>query len=455
VNRDLRQPTSVALRLNRQITAVEELSPQTGKMSPIRLADQTAAFELPAGRMKLLKLGDAPRPRVKIIEGGESRAKPEDCRAIIVGTGINQPDPFPGYGGFVGWESPIRLANGDWLVGFNAGYWHASAPTPLRYPRKTLDEFLKMGLPEGVAAPTGGRVMVTRSSDQGKTWSRPETLIDTAADDRHPAFLQLPDGTLLCSFFTYAGQPENDDFNKEPSLASRVYTVRSFDNGRTWEKPPRLLQTPFVSDETDGPLVRLKDGSVLMAIDGRPKEAPPDQAAMFRSTNGGETWKLLSTIRAKHDLVEATAAELPDGRLVMMARPEGDISWSNDSGHTWTPPATFGMRLFAPSLLVLRDATLVCLHGSYAPGYSGLRAIFSTDGGETWIAPAADHGFLVDNSYGYGKAMELSDGSLFVSYIATGGHQTLDAQNNAVRCVRLRVRPDHSGIDLLPAPNRN
>ncbi len=53
-----------------------------------------------------------------------------------------------------------------------------------------------------------------------------------------------------------------------------------------------------------------------------------------------------------------------------------------------TSPVTFGMRLFAPSLYVLRDGTLVCLHGSYAPGFPGLRVIFSTDGGQTWIIPA-------------------------------------------------------------------
>ena len=40
--------------------------------------------------------------------------------------------------------------------------------------------------------------------------------------------------------------------------------------------------------------------------------------------------------------------------------------------------------------------------------------IFSTDGGQTWIAPAADHGFLVDNCYGYGKAFELPDGDLVI-----------------------------------------
>ena len=57
-------------------------------------------------------------------------------------------------------------------------------------------------------------------------------------------------------------------------------------------------------------------------------------------------------------------------------------------------------------------------------------------------------------SYGYGKAMELDDGSLFISYISTGGHRADDARANAIWCIRLRVRSDHSGIDLLPAPNR-
>jgi sialidase-1 len=395
-----------------------------------------------------------PPPKVRVVENGESHAAPEACRGIIVGPGVNQPDPFPGYGGFVGWESPVRLRSGVWLVGFNAGYWHASPPTPLHYSAKALDEYHRMGMPADVVAPTGGRAMVTRSRDEGKTWSKPETLIDTPADDRHPAFLELRDGTVLCCFFTYAGEPENGDFARDPERATRVNLIRSFDGGRTWEKKPRVLKTPFVSDETDGPMVRLRDGSALLAIDGRPASGPPDQAGIFRSTDRGRRWKLLSTFGTDHDLSELNVAELPGGRLVMLARAEGDIAWSDDHGHTWTPPVTFGMRMYAPSLYVLRDGTLVCLHGSYAPGHGGLRVIFSTDGGETWTAPAKDHGFLVDNAYGYGKAMELPDGSLFITYLATGGHRTEDAQQNAIRCIRLRVRPDHSGIDLLPAPNR-
>lgn len=341
---------------------------------------------------------------------------------------------------------------GSWLVGFNAGYWHASAPTPLRYPAKSLEEYRKLGLPMDIAAPTGGRAMITRSTDAGKTWSKPVTLVDTPNDDRHPAFVHFRDGTILCSFFTYPGEAASGDLAKEPEMAARVWFVRSFDGGKSWEKKPRRLRTPFLYDETDGPFLRLKDDSVVVAINGRPAGGPPDQAAFFRSTNRGRTWKLLSTVKAGHDLQEVTVTELPDGRWVMMARPEGDIAWSSDRGRTWTQPVTFGMRMFAPSLYVLRDGTLLCLHGSYGAG--GLRVIFSTDGGATWMAPAPKHGFLVDNSYGYGKAMELPDGSLFITHLATGGHRTTDAQQNAIRCIRLRVRADHSGIELLPAPNR-
>ena len=193
-------------------------------------------------------------PVVKVVANGESSIKPDLCRGIIVGPGINQPDPFPGYRGFVGWESPIRLTSGEWLVGFNAGYWHASPPTPLSYSPKTLEDYVRMGLPADIVAPTGGRVMITRSTDQGNTWSKPATLVDTPVDDRHPAFVELKDGTMLCSFFTYAGEPKNGDASNEP--AARVWFIRSFDGGRTWEKQPRRLQTPFLYDETDGPLLR-------------------------------------------------------------------------------------------------------------------------------------------------------------------------------------------------------
>lgn len=390
----------------------------------------------------------APKVAVKVVPYDESAVHPEDFHTTLVGKGVNEPDPFPGYNGFVGWESPILLRNGDLLVGFNAGYWHGSPPT--QFTGMMLDRFKEawdMGMPK-VDAPRGGRAMLIRSKDGGKTWSKPWTLIDTPWDDRHPAFLELPDGTLLCSFFKFRFA----DDKIRNGYGYQTMVTRSTDHGQTWS-PPRRVASPFLKDETDGPIVQAKDGSVYIAMNGQaPGPAAPDQMAIVRSTNGGKDWRVISKLKADHELSEPTIAQLPDGSFVTLARPEGDIAWSYDGGKTWTPFTSIGMRLYAPSLQVLKDGTLLAIFGSYDGG--GLRCSFSRDGGRTWIAPHEKYGFLIDHTYGYGKGVQLPDGSIFVVYLRGGGHATQDAATNAIWCTRFRIKPDYSGIELLPAPNR-
>ncbi|MEN6451268.1 MAG: sialidase family protein [Thermoguttaceae bacterium] len=383
---------------------------------------------------------------IKVVANGDVAAKSEEGRRVVVGPGVNQPDPHPGYYGFVGWDAPIRLRDGTLLVSFSTGYWHASPPTPLRMAPSILAEWKKLGMPTDVDAPRGGRAMLVRSTDNGRTWSKPETLIDTPADDRSPAIAELPSGVLACSLFTAPGWA---DPVKSPELACRTGVVRSLDGGRTWEKEVRRLPSPFLSDATDGPPLVLRDGSVIVAAYGPPAPGKPDGIAVFRSTDEGQTWRLLSTVTSDHEMSEMGLAQLPDGRLVMITRPEGDVLWSSDGGRTWTKPATLGIRMYEPSLTVLHDGTLVCLHGSCRVG--GLRVIFSRDGGQTWLAPASDRGFAVDRRvYGYGRCTELADGSLLAVYIDTAGHRREDAQHESLFSRRFRVRPDNSGIDLLP-----
>jgi len=126
---------------------------------------------------------ETPHPIVKVIEGGESKTLSEECLTTIVGPGLNQPDAYCGYGGCVGCVSPIRLKSGERLVGFSAGYWHGYPPTPLRYSSATIAEYLKIGLLADVVSPTGGRAMVVRSHDEGKTWSKPTLVLETPDDD--------------------------------------------------------------------------------------------------------------------------------------------------------------------------------------------------------------------------------------------------------------------------------
>ena len=390
-------------------------------------------------------------PSVKVIQGGNPAQDYRQCRRMLVGPGVNQPDSYPGYRGFVGWQSPIVLQDGTMLVGFSSGYWHASPPTAYFEANPVArEEWKKIGMPTDIDAPRGGRAEIIRSTDGGKTWSRPTVLLDTPWDDRAPNFCQLQDGTILCSLFTYPG-PSATDLTRDPAKTTLTGIIRSFDNGRTWEQQPKRLPVPFVFDATDGPIIKLRDGSALICVYGRTVGAKHDMVAFCRSTDRGDTWELLSTVSADHEMSETAAAQLPDGRLVLIARPEGDIAWSRDGGRSWTKPVPFGIRLFEPRLLTLRDGTLLCLHGSYGAG--GFRAMFSTNGGETWICSHEKWGFPVDPSvYGYGQAVELSDGSIWAAYIHTGGHATKDAKTEALWSIRLRVRRDPDGIELLPAP---
>jgi BNR repeat-like domain/BNR/Asp-box repeat len=390
-------------------------------------------------------------PAVKVVQGGDPAQDYRQCRRMLVGPDVNQPDPYPGYRGFVGWQSPIVLLDGTMLVGFSSGYWHASPPTAYFADNPAaMENWKKIGMPTDVDAPRGGRAEIIRSTDGGKTWSRPTVLLDTPWDDRSPNFCQLPDGTILCSLFTYPC-PTAADLARDPKKTTLTGIIRSFDNGRTWEQEPKRLPVPFVFDATDGPIIELQDGSALICVYGKNVDAQHDMVAFCRSADGGDTWEFLSTVSTDHEMSETAVAQLSDGRFVLIARPEGDIAWSRDGGRSWTEPVSFGIRLFEPRLMTLRDGTLLCLHGSYGAG--GFRAMFSTDGGQTWTCPHEKWGFPVDPSvYGYGQAVELADGSVWAAYIHTGGHRTKDAKTEALWSIRLRVRPDHDGIDLLPAP---
>ncbi len=384
-------------------------------------------------------------PTVTIVEEASQQPHAHEMRQRLVGPGHNQPDPFPGYMGFVGWVSPLALRDGTLLVGFSAGYWHASPPTPHaedEETRSTISHWVELGMPSGVHAPTGGRAMLIRSTDHGATWSKPRTLVDTPDDDRHPNFIELDDGTILCSFFRYPG----------PGGRARTQITRSVDGGRTWETP-QPLRSPMSWDATDGPFVVLDDGAVLLAVYGAMDVGGAEHIGMFRSEDSGRSWDMISVVKTDGEMSEPGIAQLPDGRLVMISRPEGHICWSDDRGESWTKPVSFGMRMYEPGLLALSNGVLMCLAGTYndKPGVSGIRSIFSRDGGSTWLAPAPDHGSEVDGAvYGYCRGVELPDGSVLITYLDTGGHRTQDAASESLWALRFRVRDDLRGITPIP-----
>ena len=384
------------------------------------------------------------------VAGKEPEAdRYRSCRRMIVGPDVNQPETYEGYNGFVGWPGVTRLRSGRWLLTFTSGYWHVTVPWTAEIRkdpacRKQFEEWQKIGLPD-LPAPRGGRAHIMFSDDEGTTWSKPEVLVDTDADDRSPTILELDDGSLMCTFFTY----------RLPRIVYAKYTL-SHDGGKAWTEPMDVPGKPEQTAFSSSPAIQLADRTVVWVVEGK-FDGPGGRYSIgvFRSADRGKTFKLASLVRTDHDLFEPTIAEIAPGQLTMAIRREGDLCFSDDGGLTWAQSGSTGWNLYDPHLLHLPNGVLALFHGSYTKG--GIRVFLSPDGGHTWRGPGTasgkPYGYSVDPSvYGYSNPMLLPDGSIYLVYLHTGGHKPEHALTEALWGLRVRIHDDARGIDILPAP---
>jgi len=127
--------------------------------------------------------------------------------------------------------------------------------------------------------------------------------------------------------------------------AEGVYVIRSSDGGKTWTKPERsesthALQKDGGSLSPYGKIVQLPDGTVLMSVYYQFADARGNQEYVFRS-HGGKTWGEPALIGEHYN--ETGLLALPDGSVMAALRSETGghlaIAFSKDGGHTWSAPA--------------------------------------------------------------------------------------------------------------------
>ncbi|MEA1950595.1 MAG: sialidase family protein [Planctomycetota bacterium] len=416
----------------------------------------------------------------KIIKAGTS-GDFKQFRRILVSPTVNPPEPFEGFGGFCGWPKICRLQNGDLFVGFGAGYWHASWPTPFeKHTSPRYAEYLygKIGWLKKWNAPTGGRIMWIRSKDSGKTWSRPKSFPVVPGVYAPGTIAQLRDGTMLCAALIQLGYGYQRYLTPEPleyarAVADRfpmkIVLFRSDDNGDTWREASRF-PAPILFTGHVHTLIESPDGGVLMLVCGVPLSSGKEWgnkeerwvSAIVRSEDQGVTWNTISVFGSNDfDVEEGSLAYLPDGSIGTFSRCTSAWFQSYDHGHTWSEPRM----LFAGAsnaaralyikgdLVVTADGITVAVFCAVASGLGGKgQVIYSRDSGKTWVMPAADRGFTFDPMSYYPQACVLADGSIF----AVGDHQGFKNKfgpyGAEVPAMRFRIKTPHEGegIELLP-----
>jgi len=308
-----------------------------------------------------------------------------------------------------GWPTLARRANGDLLVVCSGGRESHVCPF--------------------------GRVELMRSHDDGRTWSWPEVLMDTAIDDRDAGVCETPKGSLLVTTFTSlayeaplakAANWDAERLAKWQAVNRRVgeaerksllgtWMLRSTDGGLNWSAPYRVpLNSPH------GP-VALADGRILYA--GKKLWDPGGKVGVADSSDDGKTWRWLSDIPVRsgdsgENYHELHAIQAKNGTILVQIRNHNKLNQgetlqceSTDGGKSWTLPHPIGVWGLPSQLLRLRDGRLLMSYG-YRRVPFGNQARLSEDNGKTWseAMTISDDGATGD--LGYPSSVELAGGGL-------------------------------------------
>jgi sialidase-1 len=205
-------------------------------------------------------------------------------------------------------------------------------------------------------------LVLVRSKDDGRTWSRDPELIHAHpfGGSQDPCMVQLGDGTILCTSYAWA-LLKADAIAKLKQPVSRHgdfvflggYIMHSANGGRSWQGP--LIPPPCEGEANfdifgksvpaynRGAMCEGKDGDLYWVVASGNTNAPTRTAThLLISADKGQTWRYSSTVAAdpKVEFNETSIYETPRGNLVAFIRTANFndhtvIARSHDRGKTF------------------------------------------------------------------------------------------------------------------------
>lgn len=250
------------------------------------------------------------------------------------------------------WSPPMKVADGVDFATNRLPTWNPVLFQPKDGP---LLLFYKVG-----PSPATWWGMLTTSTDDGKTWSKPQRLPEGILGPIKNKPVQLPNGDILCGSST-----EGNGW--------RVHFERTSDFGKTWKATPPL---------NDGKQIGAIQPSILFYPNGRLGAIGRTRnEKMFQiwSDDGGLTWGHMNLMALPNPNSGTDAVTLRDAR----------------------------------QLLVYNHNTL---DGSKNKGRSPLNVAISNDGTNWMAALVLEDDPNAPNGFAYPAVIQTSDGLVHITY---------------------------------------
>ncbi len=290
-------------------------------------------------------------------------------------------------------------------------------------------------------------IVCNRSTDGGHTWSELYTIalgtgVNHGFGDCVLAWSNDDNG-LIAGFVGGPGL-----WSSTPSNPIRSYISRSYDNGQTWTEPEDITHFIFgdnciVPEQRTWRASFFGSGNGLLTSAGRImfvaaiRETTAQVLYNYAvySDDNGQTWHVSGRASTSGD--EAKVTELADGRILMSIRHAGNrwYNISEDGGETWQPTVSTWYDITAPACNgdMIRytsenqghDKNRLLHSVPYGNSRTDVTVYVSYDEGETWPVSKC----IVPYSSAYSSLCVLPDGTigLYVeeAYAGASGYSTV------------------------------
>ncbi len=235
-------------------------------------------------------------------------------------------------------------------------------------------------------------IVMRRSSDNGKTWTSLQTVVDLPKGESasDPSMIVDKETNEIFLFYNYM----NLDKDKKEY---RYQFVKSSDNGKSWTKPKDIseqISKPEWKENfkfiTSGRGIQTKSGKLLHCVVNL-----QNGGRVFASDDHGKTWYLIDTKITPFD--ESKIVELADGKLMINSRIAKQgyriVHISDDGGKTWKthqetqlpdPGCNASIIRYTSKKHKVKDKILIFANNNDSKFRQNMTVRISRDDGKTW-----------------------------------------------------------------------